>query len=99
MITIADIKSAVASHFDLPPVAMVSQRRNRREARPRQIAMALARDFTPHSYPVIGREFGGRDHTTVMHALRVVDDLRQRDPSFAAHLDAIRASLLSRVEA
>lgn len=93
MVTVADIKSAVALHFNVPPVAMISQRRNRAEARPRQVAMALAREFTPHSYPVIGREFGGRDHTTVMHAIRVVEALTERDPTFAAHMAALREAL------
>ena len=55
---------------------MLSKRRNRSIARPRQIAMALAKELTNHSLPEVGDAFGGRDHTTVLHACRKIDDLR-----------------------
>jgi len=58
---------------------MFSQKRTRDIARPRQVAMWLARELTPHSLPEIGDAFGGRDHTTVMHACRTIADLRTKD--------------------
>ena len=58
---------------------LLSKRRNRSIARPRQVAMALARELTTHSYPEIGDAFGGRDHTTVMHACTKIAELRTSD--------------------
>lgn len=98
-IMVAEIKAAVAQHFGLGAIEMVSRRRARRYARPRQIAMALARDLTPLSYPEIGREFGGRDHTTVMHAIRVIENLCKNDPQFNAAVAALRSSLECKVAA
>lgn len=69
---IAEIQYAVASRFGVPMKEMTSQRRARRFARPRQVAMYLSSEMTPHSLPSIGRHFGNRDHTTVMHACRVI---------------------------
>src|SRR3546814_12581730 len=65
-ITIDDIQRRVAEHYRLKPADMVSARRAREVARPRQVAMYLAKRLTPRSLPEIGRRFGGRDHTTVM---------------------------------
>jgi chromosomal replication initiator protein len=65
--------------------------------RPRQIAMFLAKDLTPHSLPVIGRKFGGRDHTTVLHAVRKIEALRVSDETLAADLDAIRHTIAAQV--
>ena len=61
---------------------MYSKKRTRNFARPRQIAMALSRELTNHSFPEIGEAFGGRHHTTVMHACDEIDLLRQTDPTF-----------------
>ncbi|HEX3884771.1 MAG TPA: helix-turn-helix domain-containing protein [Stellaceae bacterium] len=69
---IAEIQYAVAQRFGLPMIEMKSDRRARRFARPRQVAMYLASEMTPHSFPAIGKHFGNRDHTTVMHACRVI---------------------------
>jgi chromosomal replication initiator protein len=66
----------VAEYFNIKMSDMVSKRRNRSIARPRQIAMALAKELTNHSLPEVGDAFGGRDHTTVLHACRKIDDLR-----------------------
>ena len=94
--SVASIKAVVTAHFGLACIEMVSRRRARRYARPRQIAMMLARDLTPCSYPEIGREFGNRDHTTVMHAVQVVEKMSGEDAEFAAILEVLRAEVLSR---
>jgi len=72
---------------------MASPRRARAVARPRQIAMYLAKQLTTRSLPEIGRKFGGRDHTTVMHAVRKVDELRSSDQLLQEDLDRLRRSL------
>ncbi|MBY8828121.1 chromosomal replication initiator protein DnaA [Hephaestia sp. CMS5P-6] len=78
-ITIDEIQRAVSAHFDLKPLDLVSARRARVVARPRQIAMYLAKRLTTRSLPEIGRKFGGRDHSTVIHAVRRVEELRDAD--------------------
>jgi chromosomal replication initiator protein len=72
MVSIANIKKSVSQYYNIRITDMDSQRRNRSVARPRQIAMALAKELTNHSLPEIGEDFGGRDHTTVLHAQRKV---------------------------
>lgn len=79
MVSISNIKKVVAKHYNIRANEMDSKRRNRSVARPRQIAMALAKELTNHSLPEIGNEFGGRDHTTVLHACRKVTELRESD--------------------
>ncbi|MGN6269397.1 MAG: chromosomal replication initiator protein DnaA [Sphingomonas sp.] len=78
-ITIDEIQRAVSAHFELKPLDLVSARRARVVARPRQIAMYLAKRLTTRSLPEIGRKFGGRDHSTVIHAVRRVEELRDSD--------------------
>ena len=78
-VTIDEIQKAVSTHFDLKPVDLVSARRARAVARPRQIAMYLAKRLTTRSLPEIGRKFGGRDHSTVIHAVRRIEELRDSD--------------------
>ncbi|TNE61515.1 MAG: chromosomal replication initiator protein DnaA [Alphaproteobacteria bacterium] len=78
-LTIDEIQRAVADYFNLRLSEMLSERRARNIARPRQIAMYLAKQMTSRSLPEIGRRFGGRDHTTVMHAVRKIEDLRRDD--------------------
>lgn len=78
-VTIDDIQRAVSTYFDLKPLEMVSARRARAVARPRQIAMYLAKRLTTRSLPEIGRKFGGRDHSTVIHAVRRIEELRDSD--------------------
>jgi chromosomal replication initiator protein len=68
--SIADIQAAVGAHFGLSPQELLSTSRTARLAWPRQLAMYLARELTGESLPAIGRKFGGRDHTTVLHAWR-----------------------------
>ncbi|HVI99035.1 MAG TPA: chromosomal replication initiator protein DnaA [Sphingomonas sp.] len=78
-ITIDEIQRAVSTHFELKPLELVSARRARVVARPRQIAMYLAKRLTTRSLPEIGRKFGGRDHSTVIHAVRRIEELRDSD--------------------
>lgn len=78
-ITLESIQKTVADYYKIKVSDMYSQKRTRAIARPRQVAMWLARDLTPHSLPEIGDAFGGRDHTTVLHACRTIVDLRSKD--------------------
>ncbi|MEE9316724.1 MAG: chromosomal replication initiator protein DnaA, partial [Rhodospirillales bacterium] len=78
-VTIEEIQKRVAAHFNIRVSDMHSARRARSVARPRQVAMYLAKQLTARSLPEIGRKFGGRDHTTVMHAVKKVDELREHD--------------------
>lgn len=92
-VTIEEIQKKVAAHFNIRTSDMHSARRARSVARPRQVAMYLAKQLTSRSLPEIGRKFGGRDHTTVMHAVKKVDELRERDPSFAEDVELLRRML------
>ena len=76
MVTIENIQKTVAEYFKIRVAELLSKKRNRSIARPRQIAMALAKELTNHSLPEIGDAFGGRDHTTVLHACRKIADLK-----------------------
>ena len=92
-VTIEEIQKGVAAHFNIRLSDMHSARRARSVARPRQVAMYLAKQLTSRSLPEIGRKFGGRDHTTVMHAVRKVDELRDHDVSFAEDVELLRRML------
>ncbi len=92
-VTIDEIQKRVAEHYNIRVADMHSARRARAVARPRQIAMYLAKQLTARSLPEIGRKFGGRDHTTVMHAVKKVDELRATDPSFAEDVELLRRML------
>jgi chromosomal replication initiator protein len=81
-VTMENIQKTVADYYKIKVSEMYSKKRTRNFARPRQIAMALSRELTNHSFPEIGEAFGGRHHTTVMHACDEVDLLRQNDPTF-----------------
>ena len=78
-VTIDEIQKAVSVHFEIKPIDLVSARRAVVVARPRQIAMYLAKRLTTRSLPEIGRKFGGRDHSTVIHAVRRIEALRDTD--------------------
>ncbi|WP_238473970.1 chromosomal replication initiator protein DnaA [Altericroceibacterium spongiae] len=93
-ITIDEIQRTVCQFYRVDRSEMSSKRRARAVVRPRQIAMYLAKVLTPRSYPEIGRKFGGRDHSTVIHAVRLIEDLRQRD----ADMDGDVRSLLRQLE-
>jgi chromosomal replication initiator protein len=79
LVTIENIQRTVAEYYKIKVADLLSKRRNRSVARPRQTAMALAKELTNHSLPEIGDAFGGRDHTTVLHACRMIVELRQSD--------------------
>ena len=77
LITIENIQKEVAEYYKLRVSDLLSRRRTRTIARPRQMAMALSKELTNHSLPEIGDSFGGRDHTTVLHACRKIKELRE----------------------
>jgi chromosomal replication initiator protein len=77
LVTIENIQKTVAEYFKIRVADLLSKRRSRSIARPRQVAMALSKELTSHSLPEIGDAFGGRDHTTVLHACRVIKELRE----------------------
>lgn len=92
-IPVAKIQAAVARRYLVSKTDLLSQRRTRTVVRPRQIAMYLAKTMTEKSLPDIGRRFGGRDHTTVLHAVRKFEGLRADDPAIAAELDELERAL------
>ena len=92
-ITIEEIQKRVAAHYNIRMADMHSARRARNVARPRQVAMYLSKQLTPRSLPEIGRKFGGRDHTTVMHAVRRIEELRQTEASLAEDIELLRRTL------
>jgi chromosomal replication initiator protein len=92
-VTIDEIQRRVAEHFNIKMAEMTSNRRARIVARPRQVAMYLAKQLTQRSLPEIGRKFGGRDHTTVMHAVRKIEELTRSDRAFAEDVDVLQRML------
>lgn len=90
---IARIQRIVAKHYRIPLIEMVSARRAREVARPRQIAMYLSKLLTPKSLPDIGRLFGNRDHTTVIHACRQITRLIAEDPEIRADVRRLTRKL------
>lgn len=92
-ITIDEIQRKVAEHYTLRLQDMHSSRRSRNVARPRQIAMYLCKKLTPRSLPEIGRKFGGRDHTTVMHAVRKIEEMIGEDIAFADEIKLLTRKL------
>ena len=94
-VTIDEIQKRVAEHYNIRLADMHSARRARAVARPRQVAMYLCKQLTPRSLPEIGRKFGGRDHTTVMHAVRKIEELRTSDRAMAEDIELLRRMLES----
>jgi chromosomal replication initiator protein len=92
-VSIEEIQKRVAEHYRIRTSDMHSARRARAVARPRQVAMYLSKQLTSRSLPEIGRKFGGRDHTTVMHAVRKIEELRAADNSLAEDIDLLRRML------
>ena len=92
-ITIEDIQRAVCAHYRIDKTEMASQRRTRCVARPRQVAMYLAKELTPRSFPEIGRRFGGRDHSTVIHAVKTIESLRSGDADLDTDIQRIKRAL------
>lgn len=92
-ITVEEIQRKVSEHFNIRLADMIGPRRQRIFARPRQIAMYLAKHMTQRSLPEIGRRFGGRDHTTVMHGVRKIEELKSTDAQIADDLELLRRAL------
>ncbi|MBO0733140.1 MAG: chromosomal replication initiator protein DnaA [Methylocapsa sp.] len=93
-VKIEDIQKLVATHFNVTRADMLSSRRTATVVRPRQIAMYLAKILTPRSLPEIGRRFGGRDHTTVLHAVRKITGLVAADNALAEEIELLKHMLL-----
>ncbi|WP_350335803.1 chromosomal replication initiator protein DnaA [Coralliovum pocilloporae] len=89
-VRIEDIQRIVSKHFNVSRADLLSSRRTRVIVRPRQIAMYLAKILTPRSLPEIGRRFGGRDHTTVLHAVRKIEDLIKTDQALHQEIESLR---------
>ena len=94
-VTIEEIQRRVAEHYNIRLTDMSSARRARAVARPRQVAMYLAKQLTSRSLPEIGRKFGNRDHTTVIHAVQRITELMERDASFGEDVEMLRRMLES----
>jgi chromosomal replication initiator protein len=94
-ITIDDIQRKVADYYNLRLSDLLSARRSRQIARPRQVAMYLSKILTTRSLPEIGRKFGGRDHTTVIHAVKRIEGLRDSDSAIQEEVDLLTRSLES----
>ncbi len=92
-VTIDDIQKRVCEHYNIKMADLLSPRRARAVARPRQVAMYLAKQLTTRSLPEIGRKFGGRDHTTIMHGVRKIEELRGGDPSLNEDIEILTRSL------
>jgi len=92
-ITVDEIQKMVADYYKLKQADLLSERRTRAVARPRHVAMYLAKQLTTRSYPDIGRRFGGRDHTTVLHAVKRIEELKASEPGLATDLEAIARKL------
>jgi chromosomal replication initiator protein len=92
-VTVDMIQKAVAEHYSLKQADLISERRARAVARPRQVAMWLAKQITTRSLPDIGRRFGGRDHTTVLHAVRRIEALKEEDAAIARDIDVLLRKL------
>jgi chromosomal replication initiator protein len=92
-VTVDQIQKTVAEHYQLKQADLISERRARVVARPRQVAMWLAKQITTRSLPDIGRRFGGRDHTTVLHAVRRIEALKGEDPMIARDLEVLLRKL------
>ncbi len=92
-VTVDQIQKAVAEHYGLKQADMISERRARAVARPRQAAMWIAKQITTRSLPDSGRRFGGRDHTTVLHAVRRIESLKAEDATLARDLDVLLRKL------
>ncbi|MBS9719239.1 chromosomal replication initiator protein DnaA [Tianweitania sp. BSSL-BM11] len=89
-VRIEDIQRVVARHYNVSKTELLSNRRTRTIVKPRQVAMYLSKVLTPRSLPEIGRRFGGRDHTTVLHAVRKIEDLTGSDAKLAQEIEFLR---------
>ena len=94
VITVDKIQNVVSNYFNIALNEMLSQRRSRPLARPRQIAMYLAKKMTTRSLPEIGRRFANRDHTTVIHAVKTITRLSEQDDEMKKNISQIKSLLL-----
>jgi len=94
-VTVDEIQRKVSEHYNIRLADLIGPRRYKTVARPRQIAMYLAKQLTSRSLPEIGRRFGGRDHTTVMHSVRRVEELRNEDSQIAEDIELLQRALES----
>ena len=92
-VNIEEIQKRVSQHFNVKMSDMSSARRSRTIARPRQIAMYLSKNLTSRSLPEIGRRFGNRDHTTVIHAVKKIEELKLVDVQVADEVEILRRTL------
>ena len=92
-ISIDEIQRRVAEHYNIRLSDMIGPKRVRNFARPRQVAMYLCKQLTSRSLPEIGRRFGGRDHTTVMHGVKRIEELRQQDGQIDEDVELLRRAL------
>ncbi len=92
-VTVDEIQKLTSDHFGLKQADLLSERRTRSVARPRQVAMWLCKQHTTRSYPDIGRRFGGRDHTTVLHAVKKIEELLTSDDQIARDVEALTRKL------
>ena len=94
-VTIDEIQKKVAEYYSVRVSDMHSPRRARTVARPRQVAMYLSKQLTPRSLPEIGRKFGGRDHTTVIHAVKKIEELMGEEKNMCEDIELLRQMLES----
>ena len=94
IVTVDKIQNAVSNYFNISLNEMLSQRRSRPLARPRQIAMFLAKKLTSRSLPEIGRRFANRDHTTVIHAVKTISRISEKDEEMRKNINQLRSLLL-----
>jgi chromosomal replication initiator protein len=92
-VTIEEIQRKVAEHYNVRLSDMIGPKRTRTIARPRQVAMYLAKQLTSRSLPEIGRRFGGRDHTTIMHGVKKIEELKSTDSQLSDDLQLLRRLL------
>ena len=92
-VSLAEIQRTVAEHYNIRLADLIGPRRTRNVARPRQVAMYLAKALTQRSLPEIGRDFGGRDHTTILHGVRRIEELRAIDAGIAEDIERLRRAL------
>ena len=93
MVSIDNIQKTVANYYKIRMSDLLSSKRNRSLARPRQLAMSLAKELTNHSLPEIGDAFGGRDHTTVLHACKKIAEIKLTDNKINEDLINLRRAL------
>jgi chromosomal replication initiator protein len=92
-ITVESIQKTICDHYNIKLGDLKAKRRTKNIALPRQVAMYLCRKFTETSFPAIGHKFGGRDHSTVIHASRAIEKRLQEDPLMQTTIDKIERSL------